>query len=181
MDGIGQLIEAWILATGQTQSDLSTSVGVSQKTISRWKNEETLPQSEYRHTLANALGVDEKTFAAAMRATRTNIDARKRRTVVLPRDRIVAPTSRIDTAQWLAAVMQSADLDLLTRAALAVFCRYVEVPATMQAFVTPRDLVDALPELNADNVDDVWTAILASGYVRPISASGRVFDLVLPE
>ena len=210
-DGVGKLILNWIKSNKTNQTALAEKAGVSQKTISRWKNEETLPAPEFHAGLRKGLGCDKATLEAALAVTQARLEGnrkpatngrRKRRPgrpkggkapatngkskVTLPTDVVAAPiaipasSSNDELVNWIGRVVGAKELDPLAKCATVLFARFIESPQRLQAFVTPADLVNSIPEIKRRNVDQVWAKVVNSGFVRSASSSGRVFDLVIP-
>lgn len=147
-----------------SQKDVADELGVDQRTVSYWEK----------------AGPPKKHLAALAKVLKLNIgdlfEAAGARVMFREDSKPPAETNATKTAAWLTAISSDAELDLLTRAVLALFPAYAE--GSLQAFVTKADLLRDVPEVTEDNIEDVWESVMDSGYLKPWGTKGRVFTLV---
>lgn len=175
MDGLSKLIQGWMARTGKIQGDLAEEVGVSEKTISRWKNQESFPRPQNQPRLAEILDVTPDELVAAIEAGREAGPVEDSGVLRLERRGVAA--KRDFVSEWADQVAQDADLQLLARSVLLWLPRFLGPRGRTDIFITPPDLLEHA-DVHANELDAVWLSVVGSGYLRQLDDRGRVFQLV---
>lgn len=170
----GELIAKRRKELGLIQEELGELLNVGQTTISYWERTGAIPASRLEQ-IASILQMDPELLRAA-----TTNETRE----ATPAPRLVAGVFAIGReaqSEWSAQVTRDGGLTLLSRVVLSQFPSYIERRETSaEAFVTRRDVLADFPDVTTANIDDVWSEILNSGYLEPVSDSQRVFRLRFP-
>jgi transcriptional regulator with XRE-family HTH domain len=76
---VGQMLHHYRTTNNLTQVELGERLGVSQSTVDRWLNEESVPSRENHRAIWRVLGVDESALAVWLEASNRRQDERRRR------------------------------------------------------------------------------------------------------
>lgn len=188
MDGIAEHIKRWMTRTGRNQTDLAERVGVSQKTVSRWKNGESVPAVDTRPALREQLELDELSFDDAIQESERRVLASKTRLQRVGRRPVLerGPYAVGDAAhrRWIGMVRRDSNLDRDVRDLLSLFPEHIDEKMREQScetFVTFDLLAAESPDMSEDHIRDLWQKVLDCPYVERIGAPVEwVFRLKFP-
>lgn len=188
---IGEFIAALRKANGFTQKQLADLLGVSDKAVSRWERDETLPDLTLIPVLAEIFGV---TADELLRGQRTNTasdttEPDKKKTGKLLRRFLAAEKTRFKVQSILSAALSVLGLSVgllcnfvFSRARLGFFLGSLFCTAGIVCqiifFILSSNRIDA-EELEQDSID-LLRRFMHRANQLSLSLSSMVFALLLP-